>query len=58
LAFFIYMVFLLCGCDTGVEAPTSLRPLNSIASSNLHGSGHAPLTRTCVAPIRTYANFL
>jgi hypothetical protein len=48
------MVFLLCGCDIGVEAPTSLMPLNFIASSNLHGNGHAPLTHTCVAPVRTY----
>jgi hypothetical protein len=56
--FFIYMVFLLCGCDIGAEAPTSLRPLNSIASSNFHGNGRAPSTHTCVVPVRTYVDLL
>ncbi len=48
LGFFIYMVFLLCGCDIGAQAPTSLRPLDSIALSNLHGDGHGPHRLTFV----------
>jgi hypothetical protein len=55
---FLFTWFFLCGYDIGAESPTSLRPLNSIASSNLHGNGHAPSTHTSVAPIRTYANLL